>query len=131
MPPLPKSLSREPSSSIWAIAHVVSRDYIEPMAQVGIRAFKAELSRYLRQVRSGRSVLLTDRGQVIAEVSAPTVATKSTGARKLGRDARLAALIERGVLRPAACRDRPWAKGRLVRLPPGTARRLLDADRAD
>jgi antitoxin (DNA-binding transcriptional repressor) of toxin-antitoxin stability system len=36
------------------------------MTQVGIRAFKAELSRYLRQVRNGQPVLLTDRGQVIA-----------------------------------------------------------------
>ena len=102
------------------------------MTQVGIRAFKAELSRYLRQVRSGRPVLVTDRGQVIAEVSAPTAAAKKPGAaRKLGADARLAALIERGILRPAARSDRPWAKGRLVRLAPGTARRLLDADRGE
>jgi prevent-host-death family protein len=102
------------------------------MTQVGIRAFKAELSRYLRQVRSGRPVLVTDRGQVIAEVSAPTAAAKGPGAaRKLGTDARLAALIERGILRPAARTDRPWAKGRLVRLAPGTARRLLDADRGE
>ena len=102
------------------------------MAQVGIRAFKAELSRYLRQVRNGRPVLLTDRGQVIAEVTAPAATAKGPGAaRKLGRDARLVALIERGILRPAARIDRPWAKGRLVRLAPGTARRLLDADRGE
>jgi len=102
------------------------------MAQVGIRAFKAELSRYLRQVRSGRPVLVTDRGQVIAEVSAPRTAAKGPGAaRHLGTATRLAALIERGILRPAACADRPWAKGRLVRLAPGTARRLLDADRGE
>jgi len=100
------------------------------MAQVGIRAFKAELSRYLRQVRSGRPVLVTDRGQVIAEVSAPTTVAKGA-ARQLGTATRLAALIERGILRPAACADRPWAKGRLVRLAPGTARRLLDAERGE
>ena len=100
------------------------------MTQVGIRAFKAELSRYLRQVRSGRPVLLTERGQVIAEVSAATATAKKPGAApKLGTDARLAALIERGIVRPAARTARPWAKGRLVRLAPGTARRLLDADR--
>ncbi len=99
------------------------------VAQVGIRAFKAELSRYLRQVRHGRRVLLTDRGQVIAEVTAPTAAAKGPTAQKLGTSTRLAALIERGILRPAARTDRPWAKGRLVRLAPGTARRLLDADR--
>jgi prevent-host-death family protein len=100
------------------------------MAQVGIRKFKAELSRYLRQVRSGRPVFVTDRGQVIAEVSAPTTVAKGPGsARKSGTAARLAALIERGILRPAVRTDRPWAKGRLIRLAPGTARRLLDADR--
>ena len=101
------------------------------MAQVGIRAFKAELSRYLRQVRSGRSVLVTDRGQVIAEVSAPSTVKGPGAARKLGKNARLASLIERGILRPAARSDRPWVRGRLVRLAPGTARRLLDADRDD
>ena len=102
------------------------------MAQVGIRAFKAELSRYLRQVRSGRPVLVTDRGQVIAQVSAPTTTAKGPGAKgHRGTATRLAALIERGILRPAACADRPWAKGRLVRLAPGTARRLLDADRGE
>jgi antitoxin (DNA-binding transcriptional repressor) of toxin-antitoxin stability system len=102
------------------------------MVQVGIRAFKAELSRYLREVRNGRPLLLTDRGQVIAEVSAPTTAAKGPrAARKLGADARLAALIERGILRTAARTDRPWARGRLVRLAPGTAHRLLDADRGE
>ncbi len=102
------------------------------MARVGIRAFKAELSRYLRQVRNGRPVVVTDRGHVIAEVSAPATAAKgSRAARKLGKDVRLAALIERGIVRPAARADRPWAKGRLVRLAAGTARRLLDADRSE
>jgi antitoxin (DNA-binding transcriptional repressor) of toxin-antitoxin stability system len=100
------------------------------MSQVGIRVFKAELSRYLREVRSGRRVLVTDRGQVIAEVSARTSAAKGPRVtRRRGTDTRLAALIERGILRLAAAADRPWAKGRLVRLAPGTARRLLDADR--
>jgi prevent-host-death family protein len=102
------------------------------VAQVGIRAFKAELSRYLRQVRSGRPVFVTDRGRVIAEVSAPTTAAKaSRTARPRATATRLDALIERGILRPAACADRPWAKGRLVRLAPGTARRLVDTDRAE
>jgi len=102
------------------------------MSQVGIRAFKAELSRYLRQVRSGRSVLITDRGHVIAEVSAPAdLPRRQRAGRPRKADGRLHALIQRGILRPAARTDRPWAKGRLVRLARGTARRLLDADRAE
>lgn len=38
---------------------------------MGIRELKDRLSEYLRQVRSGESVLVTDRGEVIAEMSPP------------------------------------------------------------
>jgi antitoxin (DNA-binding transcriptional repressor) of toxin-antitoxin stability system len=41
------------------------------MKTVGIRELKDRLSEYLRQVRAGESVLVTDRGEVIAEVSPP------------------------------------------------------------
>ena len=100
------------------------------MAQVGIREFKAGLSRYLREVRRGRPVYLTDRGEVVAQITAP-VGLPGSGAQTHGStaDARLRALVERGVVRPAAQTDRLWASGPLVRMKPGTARRLLDADR--
>ena len=41
------------------------------MKTVGVRDLKNKLSEYLRQVRSGESVLVTDRGEVIAEISPP------------------------------------------------------------
>jgi len=41
------------------------------MRTVGIRELKNRLSEYLRQVRAGESVLVTDRGEVIAEFSPP------------------------------------------------------------
>jgi antitoxin (DNA-binding transcriptional repressor) of toxin-antitoxin stability system len=41
------------------------------MQSVGIRELKNRLSAFLRQVRSGESVLVTDRGEVIAEISPP------------------------------------------------------------
>ena len=41
------------------------------MKTVGVRELKNRLSEYLRQVRSGESVLVTDRGEVIAEFSPP------------------------------------------------------------
>ncbi len=41
------------------------------MKTVGIRELKNRLSEYLRHVRSGESVLVTDRGEVIAEFSPP------------------------------------------------------------
>ena len=41
------------------------------MKTVGIRELKNRLSEYLRRVRAGESVLVTDRGEVIAEFSPP------------------------------------------------------------
>ena len=41
------------------------------MKTVGVRELKNRLSEYLRHVRSGESVLVTDRGEVIAEFSPP------------------------------------------------------------
>jgi antitoxin (DNA-binding transcriptional repressor) of toxin-antitoxin stability system len=41
------------------------------MKTVGIRELKNRLSEYLREVRAGENVLVTDRGEVIAELSPP------------------------------------------------------------
>ena len=41
------------------------------MKTVGIRELKNRLSEYLRRVRSGESLLVTDRGEVVAEFSPP------------------------------------------------------------
>ncbi|MFI4885422.1 MAG: type II toxin-antitoxin system Phd/YefM family antitoxin [Steroidobacterales bacterium] len=41
------------------------------MYTVGVRELKNRLSAFLRQVRSGESVLVTDRGEVVAEISPP------------------------------------------------------------
>jgi antitoxin (DNA-binding transcriptional repressor) of toxin-antitoxin stability system len=41
------------------------------MKTVGIRELKNRLSEYLRQVRLGENVLVTDRGEVVAEISPP------------------------------------------------------------
>jgi antitoxin (DNA-binding transcriptional repressor) of toxin-antitoxin stability system len=41
------------------------------MQTVGVRELKNRLSAYLRHVRSGESVLVTDRGEVVAEISPP------------------------------------------------------------
>ena|ERR1700730_4617175 len=60
---------------------------------VGIRELKNRLSEYLRQVRSGESLLVTDRGEVVAEFSPPglTVADASVPAGLL-------ALAKRGLV---------------------------------
>jgi|ERR1700679_942827 antitoxin (DNA-binding transcriptional repressor) of toxin-antitoxin stability system len=41
------------------------------MRTVGVRELKKRLSEYLREVRRGESVLVTDRGKVVAEFSPP------------------------------------------------------------
>jgi prevent-host-death family protein len=41
------------------------------MKTVGVRELKNRLSEYIRQVRSGEAVLVTDRGQVVAELTPP------------------------------------------------------------
>lgn len=45
------------------------------MKTVGVRDLKNRLSEYLREVRGGEAVLVTDRGQVIAELAPPGQAT--------------------------------------------------------
>ena len=70
------------------------------MKTVGIRELKNRLSEYLRQVRSGESVLVTDRGEVIAEFSPPgrVQADASVPAGLLG-------LARRGLLTLGSPRD--------------------------
>src|ERR1039457_4078418 len=41
------------------------------MKTVGVRELKNRLSEYLREVRAGERVLVTDRGKVVAEFSSP------------------------------------------------------------
>ena len=48
------------------------------MKTVGVRELKNRLSEYLRHVRSGESVLVTDRGEVVAEFSPPGVGVTDT-----------------------------------------------------
>lgn len=41
------------------------------MKSVGLRELKNRLSEYVREVRSGEEVLVTDRGEVVAELTRP------------------------------------------------------------
>lgn len=103
------------------------------MAQVGLRAFKADPGRYLREVRNGESLQVIDRGRVIAEVSPPKPASRRPrpAKKQSAADAQLADMIARGVVIPARRPNRDWVKLPLLRLPPGTAQRLIDEDRGD
>ena len=63
------------------------------MKTVGVRELKNRLSEYLRQVAAGEGVLVTDRGEVIAEITAPGQASADRSV-----PAGLAALARRGLV---------------------------------
>lgn len=45
------------------------------MKTVGLRELKNRLSEYIRQVRAGEGVLVTDRGEIVAELVPPEAGT--------------------------------------------------------
>ena len=74
------------------------------MHKVGIKALKNELSRHIRAAAAGETVLVTDRGRVVAELIPPRAAAEA------GTDAerRWAELVRRGLVRmPTIAPDAP------------------------
>jgi antitoxin (DNA-binding transcriptional repressor) of toxin-antitoxin stability system len=53
------------------LTNVASRSYIYAMKVVGLRELKNRLSEYVREVRAGEEVIVTDRGQAVAELRPP------------------------------------------------------------
>jgi prevent-host-death family protein len=70
------------------------------MKTVGLRELKNRLSEYVRKVRSGEGVLVTDRGEVVAELLPP-----GQGLDESGVASGLVALARRGHLTPGAPND--------------------------
>jgi len=70
------------------------------MKTVGLRELKNRLAEYVREVRSGEGVLVTDRGEVVAELVPPGQATATRGA-----PSGLVALSKRGQLTLGAEND--------------------------
>jgi len=95
------------------------------MKAVAIKDLKNNLSSYLREVRNGEVVLVTDRGSVVAELRQPTVGTA------LGsHDRILERLCAEGVLVEGLPQDpRAYRKSPLPRAVAVTD--LLDAERTD
>ena len=95
------------------------------MKAVGVRELKNRLSEYLRAVRGGERVLVTDRGEVVAELRAP--GPDAADVRYGGiRD-----LVRRGAARMGA----PNAPEAYPLMPavlsPGDAVRLIDEERRE
>lgn len=98
------------------------------MKSVGVKQLKTKLSEYLRLVRSGETVLVTDRDEVVAELRP---ARKRPGTAD-SLDELLDSLAERGELTRAGLPKRRWRwKTRGLGLAPGSASALLDEIRSD
>ena len=96
------------------------------MKTAGVREVKNNLSAYLREVKRGAVVRVTDRGVVIAELRAPAAPGSA--------DALYERLVAEGKILPPS---RPWSAA-LVPSPrcrpkfrAGFANELIDADRGD
>ncbi len=63
------------------------------MKSVGLRELKNRLSEYVREVRAGEGVLVTDRGEVVAELIPP-----GQGSDERGVPSGLVALARKGQL---------------------------------
>ena len=69
---------------------------MQPMQSVGVKVLKNSLSAYLREVAGGETVLVTDRGRVVAELVPPRIGAESSLAQQRWGD-----LVRTGVLAPA------------------------------
>jgi prevent-host-death family protein len=94
------------------------------MRKVGIKALKNDLSKYIRAAAAGETVLVTDRGQVVAEIVAP----QASSGDALMSNPRLAEDVRRGWITPA--RGPSYVPGPKVHVAPfDEVMRELRADR--
>ena len=98
------------------------------MKAIGVKRLKARLSEYLRLVKSGETILVTERNDVVAELRLARRHLRPPDALEDVLDA----LAEEGEVTRAAMRKRSWTwRTKGLGLPPGTATALLDDVRGD
>jgi prevent-host-death family protein len=96
------------------------------MRVVGIRELKSRLSEYVRVVREGEHLLITDRGRVVARI---LPADESDSQMDQGTNE----LVSRGLMKPAAIPNSPdrYPRMRPVLRAGISSRDLLDAERGE
>ncbi|MBI4612702.1 MAG: type II toxin-antitoxin system Phd/YefM family antitoxin [Planctomycetes bacterium] len=98
------------------------------MKVVGIKQLKARLSEYVRLVKAGETILVTERDEAVAELRPPAV--RAVPGETL--DDILQSLAERGEITRSLLRKKRWTwKTRGVGLPSGTAEKVLADLRAE
>jgi len=102
--------------------------YMQKFKAVGVKNLKNNLSAYLREVKSGQRILVTEHEQVIAELREPSALTHEETQNSL-----LATWILEGKVQPARIPKSERTKMQVTtcNLPEGTAQRLLDEVRGD
>ncbi|MEW6365135.1 MAG: type II toxin-antitoxin system prevent-host-death family antitoxin [Acidobacteriota bacterium] len=96
------------------------------MKAVGIREIKSRFSEYLRLVKGGEEILVTDRGEVVAELRRPGLP-----ATKAASYPGLVLLARQGAVVLGADHDPSKYRPRRPRVPPGTAIAALDDSRGE
>src|SRR6266542_1652104 len=98
------------------------------MKAVGIKQLKTHLSDYIRLVKGGETILVTDRDEVVAEMRP----ARRQASRVGPVEETLELLAETGQVTRASLSKKGWAwKPRPIGLPTGAAKELLDELRAD
>ena len=95
------------------------------MKRAGLRELKNRLSEYVRLVRGGEVVLVTDRGAVVAELRPPGEPAPTLVHPGLLALARRGSLTVGGPNDPRVYQPQPRV------LPPGELQRLLDEERGE
>jgi len=109
------------------IDEVTTGNYHEIMKSVGVKQLKARLSEYLRAVKAGEVVLVTDRDEVVAELRPPRQPPPI-----LESEDTLQSLADAGEVTRAHQSKGEWRwKAKGLGLAAGTTRSLLDDIRAE
>jgi antitoxin (DNA-binding transcriptional repressor) of toxin-antitoxin stability system len=119
----PRGVSKASTSRPFANVAICS--YILSVASTGIRELKDNLSRYIRRIEAGERIAITAHGRVVAELVPPGTAGRSRGPSRFDE------LVAAGVIRPPLESGDPTEDWPDIRLPPGTAAELIDADRGE
>ena len=110
----------------WFVDKVTTGSHLIGMKAAGIKELKARLSEYVRAVKAGETVLVTERGEVVAELRPPTGIGVPQPADVLE------SLAREGQITRARVAKEGWRwETNGLGLPAGTAASLLDELRAE